>query len=593
MKTKLRIRNFRCLEDVEIELSPYTFLFGPNGSGKSTVIKAIAALFQDVMHPDFDFCWQKKLYDLKYIKISDDIENIKYDVILELNNDDWKQILQLKYDHITRFSEAHQNSKMISALNDESEIAELFKLHYSRFYSVIETDSLNPELYSLINNFDSSFLYINNVTDQYNIAFNGITEIQKNIKELIEKERDAYYNEVLHEEKVDLNEIYKNLVELNFKHPTAFDINIGITFELNFDKLIPRYKIFSKKLDAEFEIFGGFLFLNNLEGINFNLNKHFAELSSYKSLNDLDFSVILWILIQKYGSDNPGDLLVKVNYIYLLLYIAVKQTLAIWYNHAKTVRDLPEPYYDLYKNDYNDEYKRLLYTLPDEKTALKLISGEMYEDEVRSEYEIYLNMLDVFRKFGFCDYFYKVENTPLFSIEFIRSGRKVNLASASSGFQQLFLVIYYAFYRFNQVLLIEQPELHLNPKLQSYFVDFLTDKIKDSYYKNYVRKSLSNQNMAKIVEINTNLYKNLNVIETHSEHIIRRLQILIAENKVKIDEVSVFYFRENEEGKIEAKALPLDEKGNFIEEWPDGFFDEASNLTFELLKAQLKKGSEN
>lgn len=37
-----RIRNFRCLKEVEIHFSPLTFFVGPNGSGKSAALDAIA-----------------------------------------------------------------------------------------------------------------------------------------------------------------------------------------------------------------------------------------------------------------------------------------------------------------------------------------------------------------------------------------------------------------------------------------------------------------------------------------------------------------------------------------------------------------------
>lgn len=38
---KIRIKNFKSLEDVEIEMNQLTFLFGPNSSGKSSFIKAM------------------------------------------------------------------------------------------------------------------------------------------------------------------------------------------------------------------------------------------------------------------------------------------------------------------------------------------------------------------------------------------------------------------------------------------------------------------------------------------------------------------------------------------------------------------------
>ena len=47
----LGIHNFRSIEDVEIELLPYSLLVGPNNSGKSNLIAAIRAFYEK---PKFD-----------------------------------------------------------------------------------------------------------------------------------------------------------------------------------------------------------------------------------------------------------------------------------------------------------------------------------------------------------------------------------------------------------------------------------------------------------------------------------------------------------------------------------------------------------
>ncbi|MCS7141636.1 MAG: ATP-binding protein [Candidatus Nitrosocaldus sp.] len=44
MLKDIRIKNFKCLEDVEIETRPLTVLIGPNGSGKSSIIQALLLL---------------------------------------------------------------------------------------------------------------------------------------------------------------------------------------------------------------------------------------------------------------------------------------------------------------------------------------------------------------------------------------------------------------------------------------------------------------------------------------------------------------------------------------------------------------------
>ena len=48
MLTRLQIRNFRCLEDIDVPLGPLTAFVGPNGSGKTTILRAIDLVLGEV-----------------------------------------------------------------------------------------------------------------------------------------------------------------------------------------------------------------------------------------------------------------------------------------------------------------------------------------------------------------------------------------------------------------------------------------------------------------------------------------------------------------------------------------------------------------
>ncbi len=53
MITKLRIKNFKCLQDTQVlEIRPLTILVGPNSSGKSAVLKMLLMLRQTLDSPD-------------------------------------------------------------------------------------------------------------------------------------------------------------------------------------------------------------------------------------------------------------------------------------------------------------------------------------------------------------------------------------------------------------------------------------------------------------------------------------------------------------------------------------------------------------
>lgn len=109
-------------------------------------------------------------------------------------------------------------------------------------------------------------------------------------------------------------------------------------------------------------------------------------------------------------------------------------------------------------------------------------------------------------------------------------------------------------------IVLEEPEVHLHPKLQSAIADILLDA-----------------------------YKNFNfhfIVETHSEYLIRKTQVLVAqmgfENNVESVEKSPFvtyYIPENSK----PYSLGYRKDGKFMESFGTGFYDEASNLAFELL----------
>ena len=113
-----------------------------------------------------------------------------------------------------------------------------------------------------------------------------------------------------------------------------------------------------------------------------------------------------------------------------------------------------------------------------------------------------------------------------------------------------------------KLILLEEPETNLHPKLQSQIADFLLDAIKT--------------------------FEVRFIIETHSEYIIRKIQILTAEKLLKPTESVIYYFNEKKEDESK-KVIKIEIKpnGTMSNEFGKGFFDEATNLKFELLKTKI------
>ena len=135
------------------------------------------------------------------------------------------------------------------------------------------------------------------------------------------------------------------------------------------------------------------------------------------------------------------------------------------------------------------------------------------------------------------------------------SGTQVTLADVGFGINQMLPVIVEGVDFFtgseDRVLCVEQPEIHLHPRLQANLADLMIANITGNGEKQWI-------------------------VETHSELLILRIQRRIRERKLEASEVSVLYVDPNADG-TEGSAimqLRLDGNGDFIDSWPGGFFEE-------------------
>lgn len=133
---------------------------------------------------------------------------------------------------------------------------------------------------------------------------------------------------------------------------------------------------------------------------------------------------------------------------------------------------------------------------------------------------------------------------------------KVLITDVGFGLSQLLPVIVLCYYvPEGSTILLEQPELHLHPSVQSGLADVFIDAVKN-----------------RGIQI---------IVESHSEYLLRRLQRRIAEEQVPKDDISL-YFCDISKGVSKLRELDLDLFGNIIN-WPDNFFgdefDEMAAMT--------------
>lgn len=137
-------------------------------------------------------------------------------------------------------------------------------------------------------------------------------------------------------------------------------------------------------------------------------------------------------------------------------------------------------------------------------------------------------------------------------------GSLVLPSEVGAGISQIIPVIVAALEGRSGLALIEQPEIHIHPAMQVELGDLFIETIADDATSRML------------------------LIETHSEHIILRLLRRIRETTeneltgapaLSEGTLSVLYVEPTTEG-VRVRRLRVDERGEFVDRWPKGFFAE-------------------
>ena len=110
-------------------------------------------------------------------------------------------------------------------------------------------------------------------------------------------------------------------------------------------------------------------------------------------------------------------------------------------------------------------------------------------------------------------------------------------------------------------VLMEQPEIHLHPAVQSGLADVMLSVA-----------------AARDVQI---------IVESHSEHLMRRLQRRVAEEQASSEDIKL-YFVSTDQGVAQASDVKLNEWGE-IENWPNDFFGNEMAEISAITKASLSR----
>ncbi|HOY68951.1 MAG TPA: DUF3696 domain-containing protein [Candidatus Ozemobacteraceae bacterium] len=153
----------------------------------------------------------------------------------------------------------------------------------------------------------------------------------------------------------------------------------------------------------------------------------------------------------------------------------------------------------------------------------------------------------------------------------VRTGPKmaeVKLTDVGFGVSQLLPVLVESFFvPPRSIMIFEQPEIHLHPRVQAEMADLFIEAVK-------MREDGKPRDCQFI-------------IESHSEHFLRRLQRRIAEEELTADQAAL-YFVHTEDGAARLEPLDVDPYGN-IRNWPENFFGDEMEDLVARSEAQAKR----
>ena len=140
----------------------------------------------------------------------------------------------------------------------------------------------------------------------------------------------------------------------------------------------------------------------------------------------------------------------------------------------------------------------------------------------------------------------------------------INIKQTGQGIHQVLPLIVRTYLKDTEptLIVIEEPETHLHPAAHGNLAERFVDSFLENENKNYL-------------------------IETHSQNFVLRMRRLVAEGKLKSEQLAIYYVDFNKElNESTLEEIKVDDGGG-VERWPYGIFSETTIETRAIYNAQI------
>ncbi|MGG5487584.1 AAA family ATPase [Gaetbulibacter sp. PBL-D1] len=553
----IKISNFRKVEgEWDLNLNPITFLVGPNNSGKSSILKYLMILSDhlssgNLFQLKFDGPLQQKHkiidyrnainWHVKSEELRFSYSNLGFDILLLFKK---SQLEQLK---VKRLSD--------SAFLDIKNDIEFYSIKFDNRLLIAPEDG-NDNFRSAVLELE---LEIHSVDDKIEALFLDFKELINNHlpSRLIMSVIGVNYKE--DDYKTTAFKALSNLDKLRELVKHYHTVKSLVNLLSNLDSKIQEKNLLTGKINtlkklikSEEKSYKKELGSHNVYMPTFN--KKEIEITKNNLFNILQKQLIKYI---DESQDKIGKVNIKTKSEQLSSFITdLENVLTYDLSHLSPIRNSQSRVFLNKNSDY--DINKLLVDYQNNPVL------DLEGTEERDFVITWLKKFDIGEDFKIIN----ISNTAS-QVQVKEKGHWVDLADKGFGAGQIFTIILQIALlslnsTSNKLMLIEEPEANLHPKFQSQ----LTEMFLAAYQSFKVRF----------------------VVETHSEYIVRRSQLLALENdylsnqELNPNPFSIFYFHK-EDGPYQ---MEYNSQGKFNRDFGPGFYDEAGSLTLKMIK-ELRK----